>query len=202
MSKALVLIILPLVLGCAHALAQDTVQIVSTAPIQQVRTKPAPMADAQQITDEQICRMRIAAYKNNYTTALARAHTAPRPMAVSVAATAPIPKRAEIRADMLPGGLHTRDDHADPCQPVSMSPLREYLADLNGYRGEIPPRTTDPTYTAPSLVCSRLGGVRDMTSDSDDLEEALRQNQKLRHELAAEVAKTWGVVSPAREAEG
>ena len=65
MSKALVLIILPLVLGCAHALAQDTVQIVSTAA-QQVRTKPAPVADAQQITDEQICRMRIAAYKDNY----------------------------------------------------------------------------------------------------------------------------------------
>ena len=65
MSKALVLIILPLVLGCAHALAQDTVQIVSTAA-QQVRTNPAPVADAQQITDEQICRMSIAAYKDNY----------------------------------------------------------------------------------------------------------------------------------------
>jgi hypothetical protein len=28
-----------------------------------------------------------------------------------------------------------------------------------------------------------------MTSDSDDLEEQLRENLKLRHELAAEVAK-------------
>ena len=65
MSKALVLIILPLVLGYAHALAQDTVQIASTAA-QQVRTNPAPVVDAQQITDEQICRIGIAAYKDNY----------------------------------------------------------------------------------------------------------------------------------------
>ena len=28
--------------------------------------KPAPVADAQQVTDEQICRMRIAAYIDNY----------------------------------------------------------------------------------------------------------------------------------------
>jgi hypothetical protein len=37
-----------------------------------------------------------------------------------------------------------------------------------------------------------LVGWEGMTSDSDDLEEALRQNLKLRSELAAEVAKAKG----------
>ena len=35
-------------------------------------------------------------------------------------------------------------------------------------------------------------GGAGMTSDSDDLEEQLRQNLKLRRELAAEVAKAKG----------
>ena len=37
-----------------------------------------------------------------------------------------------------------------------------------------------------------LAGSEGMTSDSDDLEEALRQNLKLRRELVAEVAKAKG----------
>jgi hypothetical protein len=37
-----------------------------------------------------------------------------------------------------------------------------------------------------------LGGGAGMTSDSDDLAEQLRQNLKVRRELAAEVAKAKG----------